>query len=110
MTVKRAKGTNFPYREVSREDLVAGKKLLLVDIRTLIPTHNPEFQGTVIILDDNPVRCSEYGEMLFYHCARPYWKEQCFTLVAELNQPAQCGPYEHRYWVPIDEKRNPLRV
>ena len=82
----------FGYRAPVREDLVAGKELYMIEVERFMQIHNqnmnPSLVATLIKLDENPIKPSKTeldGEMVYYHCIMPAWKNQCFVSVDDFT-------------------------
>ena len=74
----------FGYRPPTREDLVPGAELLMVEVERYMEDQSigPQITGTKIKLDDQPIKPSnaEPGKkVVYYHCIMPAWEGQCFV-------------------------------
>ena len=76
--------TNYPYRVVTCEDLVAGAEFVLVDTDIPhSPGDDPKLFGKMIRLDDEPVK----GDTVYYHQINPAADMQCFSPVKDFLDP-----------------------
>jgi len=74
------------YRPLTREDLIPGEEILMVEVERFMEPHNqgmnPSITGTKIKLDEDPVVVSNVNptkEHVMYHCIMPPWEGQCFV-------------------------------
>ena len=75
------------YRAPTRDDLVPGAALLMLNVEHCMTAARlgisfSAISKTEIILDDEPVAPSKADpskEVVFYHCVMPPWDGQCFV-------------------------------
>ncbi|OHA87827.1 MAG: hypothetical protein A3A96_00425 [Candidatus Zambryskibacteria bacterium RIFCSPLOWO2_01_FULL_39_39] len=74
------------YRPPTREDLIPGEEMLMVEVERFMESHNqgynPSIMGTKIKLDEEPIVISNQNptkEHVMYHCIMPAWDGQCFV-------------------------------
>ena len=73
------------YRPPTREDLIPGEEMLMVEVeRYMESRYNPSVFGTKIKLDEEPIVISNQNptkEHVMYHCTMPSWNGQCFVSI-----------------------------
>lgn len=90
---------NSMYRLVEESDLVAGAKIFMVDVLDSYQVDHPYW---IIRLDDKPVRETEGGPYVYYHCIIPKWDGQCFVPQKEFlghKDRPDVGPYDIYFWL-----------
>lgn len=101
---RRARETHKPYRLPDRHELVPGLEVLMVDI-TKPWNANSHVWGTIIQLDDNPIRVHNGKDYVHYHCVSPAWNGDCFVpllkFTGEYIWPHEDAFVQIRFWIAI---------
>jgi len=103
--------TNFAFRPVGRDDLVAGAKVLMIeDVRKIDPTIDPRQQGIVIEIQQRPIHSIQIGErtreMLGFVMGQADALTQCLVPLTEviynrIRDRRQMMDIPTRFWVPL---------